>query len=143
MASFKLLNAQSILSELDGMSRDVVIGASNPMDLLIVLKKIEQKIDEIKLVNGDDFIKEATKFNKSSYMGYKVEVRSGGGRYKYDHIPEFNILNEQLKTIQERSKQAYKIALSNGTMMVTEDGEQITPALFVPSKDAITLSKEK
>lgn len=142
MASFKLINSQSIIAELNSYSKDVAIGASNPMDLLILLKQIKDKIDEIEEVHIDTFSKSASIYNKTSYQGYGIEVRTGGGRYTYDHIPVYSELSSRLKAVQEQAKQSYKIALS-GSLMVSEDGEQIASAIFVPSKDSIIIKKQK
>lgn len=123
------------------MSSDVCFGQAMPIDLMIALKEIKELIDDIETQHQDDFKKQAEIYNKQEYMGYSIEVRSGGGRYNYDHIQEIVELNERIKELQSKAQSSYKIAL-NGINAVSDDGELITPAKFIPSKDSIIIKKK-
>lgn len=142
MASYIKLNSMSIKHTLAQMSKDVALGQALPIDLLLVLKQVKELIDEIETTHADDFVKAANLYNKQVYEGYTIEVRTGGGRYNYDHIPEIMSISEQLKELQAKAQSSYRIALTN-ISAVSEDGELITPAKFIPSKDSIIVKKKK
>lgn len=142
MASYIKLNSMSLKHTLSQMSKDVALGQALPIDLLLVLKQVKELIDEIETTHADDFVKAANFYNKQVYEGYTIEVRTGGGRYNYEHIPEIVTLNEQLKELQAKAQSSYRIALNN-INAVTEDGELIAPAKFIPSKDSIIVKKKK
>ena len=141
MASYIKLNSMSIRHTLGQMSKDVALGQALPMDLLLVLKQVKELIDDIELTHADDFNKAAIFYNKQVYDGYNIEVRTGGGRYNYDHIPEIVSLSEQIKELQAKAQSSYRIALTS-LSAVSEDGELITPAKFIPSKDSIIVKKK-
>lgn len=142
MASYVKLNSMSVKATLSQMSKDVAIGSALAIDLLLVVKQVKELIDEIETTHADDFLKAADVYNKQSYEGYTIELRTGGGRYNYDHIPEIVILNENIKELQMKAQSSYRIAL-NGLNAVSNDGELISPAKYIPSKDSIIVKKKK
>ena len=142
MAIIKKISATQVLGELRQMQKDVVLGYSEALELYIALKQIEDTIENIKSDLNEDFINQANKFNGQAYGGYTVEVRTGGGRYEYDHIPEYIELSTRLKNIQESAKTSYRLSLTHNGM-ISEDGELMTSAKFVPYKDSIVLKKKK
>lgn len=123
------------------MSSDVCFGQAMPIDLMIALKEIKELINDIETQHQDDFIKQAEIYNKQEYMGYSIELKSGGGRYNYDHIPEIVELNERIKELQSKAQNSYRVSLS-GLNAITDDGELLTPAKFIPSKDSIIIKKK-
>jgi hypothetical protein len=141
MASYIKLNSMSIRHTLAQMSKDVALGQALPMDLLLVLKQVKELIDDIEVTHAEDFNKAAMFYNKQVYDGYNIEVRTGGGRYNYDHIPQIVSLSEQIKELQAKAQSSYRIALTS-LSAVSEDGELITPAKFIPSKDSIIVKKK-
>lgn len=141
MASFKKITSTNIKSELKQMSSDVWSGQAVPVDLMIALKEIKEVIDDIETFHQDVFRKQAEMYNKQEYSGYLFEVRTGGGRYNYDHIPEIVSLTERLKELQQKAQSSYKVSMS-GMNTVSDDGELIAPAKFVPSKDSIIIKKK-
>jgi len=142
MASYIKLNSMSLKHTLSQMSKDVALGQALAIDLLLVLKQVKEQIEEIETTHAEDFVKAANLYNKQTYDGYNIEVRTGGGRYNYDHIPEIVNLNEQLKELQAKAQSSYRIALTS-ISAVSEDGELIVPAKFIHSKDSIIIKKKK
>ena len=142
MAVIKKISATQVLGELRQMQKDVVLGYSEALELYIALKQIEDTIEQIKNDLNEDFLKQANKFNGQNFGGYTIEVRTGGGRYEYDHIPEYIELSTRLKNIQEVAKTSYRLSMSNNGM-ISEDGELMVSAKFVPYKDSIILKKKK
>jgi len=124
------------------MSKDVTLGNAMPIDLMLVLKELQELIDTLYKTHEDEFLDTALQYNKQEYSGYEIEVRTGGGRYNYDHIPEIVALNEQIKELQQKAQSSYRIALTNMNA-VSDDGELIAPARFVPSKNSIILKRKK
>jgi glucose/arabinose dehydrogenase len=60
--------------------------------------------------------------------GYEVTNQEGSGRYDYSSIEEITTLEQQLKDLKEKHKQAYKMHMK-GQILVDEDtGEIVTPA---------------
>ena len=142
MAVIKKISATQVLGELRQMQKDVVLGYSEALEFFIALKQIQDAIEQIKSDLNEDFINQANKFNGQDYGGYTVEVRTGGGRYEYDYIPEYIELSTRLKNIQEAAKTSYRLSLSNNGM-ISEDGEIMATAKFIPYKDSILLKKKK
>ncbi len=124
------------------MSKDVALGNALPIDLMLVLKELKELVDELDKTHEDEFLDTALKYDKQEYSGYEIEVRTGGGRYNYDHIAEIVTLNEQIKELQQKAQSSYRIALNN-ISAVSSDGELITPAKFIASKNSIIIKKKK
>jgi hypothetical protein len=137
----KKISPISVLADLRTMQNDVSLGYSEPLEFLIALKQIQDTIDKISSDLNEDFLKSANQYNKQEFNGYVVEVRTGGGRYEYDHIPEYIELSSRLKAIQDVAKQSYRLSLSNNNM-VSDDGEVMVSAKFIPYKDSIVLKKK-
>lgn len=77
------------------------------------------------------------------YDGHEFKLESGGGRWDFDHIPEINELEEQLKALKERHKMAYRIHVSGGVMVDDETGEIVTPASYRSYDDKIVVRLSK
>lgn len=68
----------------------------------------------------------------------KVQLAGGGYTYKYDHIPEWVMLNDQIKAVEENAKKAFQAALSNDVIANHETGEVITAAFGNPKKQSVS-----
>ena len=69
--------------------------------------------------------------------GVKI-YKNSGGRYDYSDNSEIKELDSRIKTIQEMMKQAYE-AEKNGASFVTDDGEIVSAAKFIPNKPSLTI----
>lgn len=133
MEQVKQIIAQRVADALDGNV--------NPLDVFMELRSIE---DDIKF--GFDMIREsamaeAEKFKGQEYNGYLVNVQSSG-RYSYDHIPEYVELKNQLKEMEKRYQESYKLS-ERMIAMVDDNGEQIPPASYKSTAPAIQLKLKK
>lgn len=117
-------------------------GNLNPLDLKIALKRLSELIEGVDSQIKPLVQQEARKWHLQDYRGYRIEYMESGGRYSYDHIPEWKELKGQMKEIEESSQTAYK-QLKLGAMMITTDGEVIEPAIFKPSESYVKLIKSK
>jgi hypothetical protein len=115
-------------------------GDLNPIDLKIAIKTLSDTLEGVDKQIKSQLLVEALKYNKQDYNGYHIDVIDGGGRYSYDHIPDWVTKNAELKTIELQSQQSYK---NNNIFMMTEDGEVIPAAKFNPTTTYLKLSKSK
>lgn len=133
MEQIKQMIAQRVADALDGNV--------NPLDVFMELRKLE---DDVKF--GFDLIREsamveAEKFKGQEYNGYLVNVQSSG-RYSYDHIPEYVALKTQMKEMEKRYQESYKLS-ERMIAMVDDNGEQIPPASYKSTSPAIQLKLKK
>ena len=133
MEQIKQMIAQRVADALDGNE--------NPLDVFMELRGLE---DDVKF--GFDLIREsamaeAEKFKGQEYNGYLVNVQSSG-RYSYDHIPEYVALKTQMKEMEKRYQESYKLS-ERMIAMVDDNGEQIPPASYKSTSPAIQLKLKK
>jgi hypothetical protein len=131
----------TILDALLDMQTMVDNGDVNPLEMKILLDDFKKKIDELDEQFKESVFNEAEKYHKQNYGDYYVEVKSGSGRYYYDHIPEIQKLSEQIKELQKFAQDSYK-QQTKSLVMLTQDGELISPAVYVPSKSYVVLKRK-
>jgi len=134
------LTTERIVDTLMEMVMATENGDLNPIDLKIAIKTLSDTLEGIDKQIKSQLLVEALKYNKQDYNGYHIDVIDGGGRYSYDHIPDWVTKNAEIKTIEQQSQIAYK---SNDMIMMTEDGEVIPAAKFNPTATYLKLSKSK
>jgi hypothetical protein len=117
------------------------VGGGNycPLQFHIELKEIADIIKDFQEQIKPLALTEASKWHGQVYLGYEITKKAGSGRYNYDHISAIVQLKNQLKEMEKQAQFAYKI---NGTM-VTEDGEEIQPAVYIANEDVIQIKLAK
>jgi hypothetical protein len=114
---------------IDNILQQVRDGELSPLDAYIELKSIveacEDGLKEIK----DLALIEAEKFKGQQYKGFTIDVRSAGGRYTYDHLPEWVSLKEKMKDIEKMSQAAFKNR-NQGFFLNEHTGEIYEPASY-------------
>jgi len=121
---------------------DVEHGYVEALGVYIALKNLGEHIDQAINQIKPQALNEARQYHNQEYHGYQIEVREAGGRYSYDHIPEYAQLKERLKVIEKQAQVAYKLSATNlGSMVVTGDGEEMLPAHYKTGSTAIVLKK--
>lgn len=120
---------------------DALDGNGNPLDVFIELRDLENDISF-----GFDLIREAAmaeaeKYKGQEYRGFIVNIQSSG-RYTYDHIPEYVQLKNQLKELEKRYQESFKLS-ERMIAMVDDNGEQIPPASYKSTSPAIQLKAKK
>lgn len=115
---------------------DAVIGLINPLKAYIELKRIEKALRLALESVNESALSEAKKYGQKSFdqFGANIELRANAGKWNYDHIPHWTKIKEQLKSIEENSKLAFK-QQQKGQTMVDADGVIIAPAQYAEGKD--------
>ncbi len=121
-------------------------GYLEPSFAYLYLKKVEQRAKELREDIKEETIEQLSRigYESKSYKleGGALELKNSPGRWDYSHIDEIVRLEEELKELKERSKAAYKMSIK-GSILVSEDGEEITPAVFKEGKENITVRLDK
>lgn len=119
------------------------VGEGNycPLQFHIELKALSDAIKEFQDQIKPLALVEASKWHGQVYCGYEITKKAGGGRYNYDHIPEIMELRNQVKDLEKQAQNAYKT--SSQGLLITADGELITPAQYIQNEDTIQLKLAK
>lgn len=119
------------------------VGEGNycPFQFHIELKALADAIKEFQDQIKPLALVEASKWHGQVYCGYEITKKAGGGRYNYDHIPEIIELKNQVKELEKQAQNAYKT--SSQGLLITADGELITPAQYIQNEDTIQLKLAK
>lgn len=70
--------------------------------------------------------------------GFKFQIRNGATRYSYKNIPAWQIVQEELKEVEERYKAAF-IARQKGLLTASLDGEELVLPEITKSKDSLVV----
>jgi len=112
----------------------------------VMLDFFSKEIEKAKKILKDNAITELSQDtsngkNEVSVLGSKITYSNGNKKYKYDHIPEIQALNEEIKWLEDHAKMA---AIKGDSMAVFVDpktGEQfeIPAAIIEYTKDFIKI----
>jgi hypothetical protein len=116
-------------------------GNANPLEIYCALHKLEAQVKAAKDQIKEQAIDEASKHGKTfTFMGFEIQHKALPGRWKFDHIDDWNATKFKLQTIEDLAKWAHK-SLEKGVQPITDDGEVITPANYTPGGDTIALKE--
>ena len=114
-------------------------GNANPLEIYCALHKLEAQVKAAKDQIKHLAIDEASKHGKTfTFMGFEIQQKALPGRWKFDHIDDWNAAKFKLQSIEDLAKWAYKSEEKN-VQPITEDGEVIIPARYTPGGDTIAL----
>ena len=116
-------------------------GNQCPLAFYIELKEITDLVKDLMDQIKPTALTEASKWHGQVYCGYEIIKKAGGGRYNYDHIPEIIELKNQVKELEKQAQYALK-TINNG-LLITADGELITPAQYIQNDDTIQIKLVK
>ena len=120
---------------------DVEEGNASALDAFCHLTRLEKQIKAAKEQIQSQAINEAQMYGKTfTHMGFEIQCRSGAGRWKFDHLDEWVVAKNQLATVEDMAKWAYK-SEEKGVLPVTDDGDIIQPAVYVAGSDTIALKE--
>jgi hypothetical protein len=125
------------ISKLANMMIEVEGGERCPLAFHIHLKEMAEAIKEFQDQVKPLALTEASKWHGQVYLGYEITKKSGGGRYNYDHIPEIIELKNQVKELEKQAQYAYKTTTQG--LLISADGELITPAQYIQNDDTIQI----
>ena len=104
-----------------------------------LMKSLQDVIDKVKAEVMPSAMELFDSVGESSVDVNGVKIyKNSGGRYDYSDNTEIKELDSRIKTIQEMMKQAYE-AEKNGASFVTDDGEIVSAAKFIPNKPSLTI----
>lgn len=133
--------SNSIIEQLDKAVYNAVSGNTSAFDLYINFIEIKDSLEEHIATLKTHAMDEAIRYNGQQHRGYEIKVGSVGGRYSYDHIPEYVELKEQLKAMESSYQDAFK-QYEKGLQIVTDDGELMPVANYKPNAVSIQLKKK-
>ncbi len=120
---------------------DVEEGNASALDAFCHLTRLEKQIKAAKEQIQSQAINEAQMYGKTfQHMGFEIQCRSGAGRWKFDHLDEWVVVKNQLASVEDMAKWAYK-SEEKGVLPVTDDGDIIQPAVYVAGSDTIALKE--
>jgi hypothetical protein len=120
---------------------EVEEGNASALDAFCHLTRIEKQIKAAKEQIQSQAINEAQMYGKTfQHMGFEIQCRSGAGRWKFDHLDEWVVAKNQLASVEDMAKWAYK-SEEKGVLPVTDDGDIIQPAVYVAGSDTIALKE--
>lgn len=132
---------QNIIQQLSNTIQAVYDGNLSALEAWAEFKRLTDHIEKCKKEIEVPALQEAAKCKGEVHYGYAIEVRPSAGRWSFDAIPEWKQAKDSLAKIEEAAKASFK-AYEKGVRSVNEDGELITPAVYVPGKDTVFLSKK-
>jgi len=120
---------------------DVEEGNASALDAFCQLTRLEKQIKAAKEQIQQQAINEAQMYGKTfTHMGFEIQCRAGAGRWKFDHLDEWVVAKNQLASVEDMAKWAYK-SEEKGVLPVTDGGEIIQPAVYVAGSDTIALKE--
>ena len=134
-------NKNNAMTEVVKLMFDVEEGNASALDAFCHLTRLEKQIKAAKEQIQSQAINEAQMYGKTfTHMGFEIQCRAGAGRWKFDHLDEWVVAKNQLATVEDMAKWAYK-SEEKGVLPVTDDGDIIQPAVYVAGSDTIALKE--
>lgn len=124
------------------LAADALDGRINPLDAFIDLRELEKDIKLAFDLIRDASMIEAEKYDGQTYRNYDISVRAVGGRYSYDHIDEYMELKSQMKELEKRYQESYKLS-ERMIAMVDDNGEQVPAAHYKSASPSIQLKAKR
>jgi len=116
-------------------------GNLSALDAYLQLQKIEKMAGEARKQILEQAVTEANREGKTFIRnGFEVQCRAAAGRWKFDHIPDWEAKKFELAQIEERAKWAYKSA-EKGITPIDDDGVIVEPAQYTPGADTIAVKE--
>ena len=116
-------------------------GNLSALDAYIQLHQIEKLAGEARKQIQAQAVTEAQREGKQfTRMGFEIQCRAGAGRWKFDHIPDWEAKKFELSQIEEKAKWAYKSA-EKGITPIDDDGVIVEPAQYTPGADTIAVKE--
>ena len=143
MKEEEALNPTPINQQLDYLTEAVLGGHINPIEAVGAIKLFNKALETANKAIKDAAMVELAKYPEGfENETVKVELRNSATRYKYDHIPEWQTLKDQLKDIEDSAKQAEKMS-QRMQKLVTDEGEVVTPAIASGGGETIFIKLKK
>jgi hypothetical protein len=117
-------------------------GHIKPTNAFLLLKQIEKNAKSMREKINDLTIEELHSIGEENkdykINGCSVSLKNSAGRWDFSHIEEIVMLEAKLKNLKLEHILAYKNSL-NDALSVSNDGEEIIPAVFKPGKEIVVV----
>lgn len=135
----------SVIKEMlsDGVQK-AIDGNISALEFYCQLSDIEKHIKLCKEAVNNDALIEARNYGKGeiSLHGFKINVRSSAGSWKFDGIEKWNKAKEELKKIEELAKTTYNLK-GKGLNVIDENAELVDGATYTPGKETLFIEVPK
>ena len=135
-------------NEIAIIEKQVLQGDINPLDAFVQLKKLEELSKTIKKNIKELALEEIAKYSNEAKAGIdmygaNVSIKNSAGRWSYDHIQEIKDLENNLKELKKRHQEAYKADKRGESIVDSETGEIIQPAMYSQGDETIMIRFKK
>ena len=122
--------------KIETIKQDVEEGTINALEAYVMLKTIEKELKESLDIVKEHALEEAEKYGEKTFdaFGAEVGVKNGAGRWDFKKLDWWKVY--QLE--QDSAKEAYKMS-QKGQKLITDDGEVIEPATYLPGKTTLSI----
>ena len=122
----------------------VVEGELDSLNVILLLKQLENKAKEYKTKLEDIAIEELEKYGKegAKINGHRLTLKRSAGRWDFKHIEAIREAENTLKRLKEKHKTAYNQQINDITA-IGKGGEVIDPAKYKEGKTIIMISHDK
>lgn len=135
------MTLENIIETLSNVTENVEEGNADALTVYGELKDIETYLKQAISQVFDVAIDEAEKEDKTfQHAGFKFERRAGATRYSFKHIPQWNVLNNELKAYESELKSALK--MQGKIQMADNDGEELVLPTVTVSKDSLIVKRK-
>jgi len=119
-------------------------GFIDPLTAFTLFHRLKSCVELNMKAIQDQAVNEAAKYDGKTFNinGYEVTKKSGAGRWDFKHLSDWNEVKNNLSDIEEKHKTAFKMA-EKGDTYITEGGEVVEPATYMPGADTISLKPTK
>jgi hypothetical protein len=119
-------------------------GELDALPLYAELKEVEKSLKNAIAKAYEFAIEEASEHGKQfETKGFSFEVRNGRSTYHFDHLPDWVESKQFIKEMEEKHKDAARMADKGQRMFDDETGEEIAPARVTYSKDTLIAKRLK
>jgi|AntAceMinimDraft_5_1070358.scaffolds.fasta_scaffold141727_2 ArsR family metal-binding transcriptional regulator len=125
------------------LKNSALAGETNALSAYVVLKEFEKDVADALEKLKELALEEAKTYEEKTFevFGAKITVKNGAGRWKFDHIQDWNTAKNELSEIEKAAKQAYQ---NQGVgIMSIRDGEIMEAADYTEGKEQISVTLSK
>ena len=125
------------------LKKSALAGETNALSAYVVLKEFEKDVADALEKLKELALEEAKTYEEKTFevFGAKITVKNGAGRWKFDHIQDWNTAKNELSEIEKAAKQAYQ---NQGVgIMSIRDGEIMESADYTEGKEQISVTLSK
>ena len=129
----------NLISAVSRMCEDVENGEESPLEALANLKELEKTMKDAIQFVMKYAVDEASKYEKTFNEGdHQFTLVNGRRTFSFKNIKEWNEINKQKKSCEDKYKQLWMSA-KNGVTCITDDGEIVDLPDVTYAKDSVSV----